>query len=232
MPVKLLFVLLAYLLGAIPFGYLLVRFVFTQGEDIREVGSGGIGATNVTRRAGRAAGLLTYVLDVVKGVAAVLLMRPVAEGDYLWIGAAAVAAIIGHIFPVFLGFRGGKGVATGVGVYLALAPLSVLATLVLWLAIVFTTRYVSLGSILATAAVPLWTLLFYGWLMPHPHITALLVIGLLGCALIVAKHHENIARLWHGTENKIGQRIGGNVGDSQSTNRSTETSGNAGGAEV
>ena len=211
MPVKLLFVLIAYLLGAIPFGYLLVRFVFTEGEDIREVGSGGIGATNVTRRAGRTAGLLTYVFDVLKGVLAVVLMRQVADDDYLWIGAAAVAAIIGHIFPVFLKFRGGKGVATGVGVYLALAPYSVLATLVLWLLIVYLWRYVSLGSIIATAAVPLWTLLFYGWLTPHPHIVALLVIGLLGCALIVAKHSENISRLLNGTENKIGQRIGGSA---------------------
>ena len=211
MLVNILFVLLAYLLGAIPFGYLLVRFVFTEGEDIRNVGSGGIGATNVTRRAGRTAGLLTYALDVLKGVAAVLLMRQVAGDDYFWIGAAAVAAIIGHIFPVFLNFRGGKGVATGVGVYLALAPFSVLSTLVLWLLIVYFSRYVSLGSIIATAAVPLWTLLYYGWLMPHPHIVALLVIGLLGCALIVAKHYENISRLMNGTENKIGQRVSGDA---------------------
>ncbi|MEW6125763.1 MAG: glycerol-3-phosphate 1-O-acyltransferase PlsY [Acidobacteriota bacterium] len=207
MAIKILFVFIAYLLGAIPFGYLLVKFVFTEGEDIRKVGSGGIGATNVTRRAGRAAGLMTYVFDVLKGVAAVLLMKMVAPDDYLWIGAAAVAAIIGHIFPVFLGFRGGKGVATGVGVYLALAPLSVLSTLVLWVLIVYFSRYVSLGSIIATAAVPLWTLLYYGWLMPHPHLLAMLTVGVLGCALIVAKHHENIARLWNGTENRIGQRV-------------------------
>lgn len=207
MGVKVIFVFIAYLLGAIPFGYLLVRFVFTSGEDIRDVGSGGIGATNVTRRAGKAAGLLTYVFDVAKGVAAVMVMRLVANDDYFWIGAAAVAAIIGHIFPVFLKFRGGKGVAVGVGVYLAIAPLSVLSTLVLWGLIVYFSRYVSLGSILATAAVPLWTLLYYGWLMPHPHLFGLIMVGILGCALIVAKHHENIARLMKGTENKIGQRI-------------------------
>jgi acyl phosphate:glycerol-3-phosphate acyltransferase len=210
MTVQIIFVLLAYLLGAIPFGYLLVRFVFTSGEDIRDVGSGGIGATNVTRRAGKAAGILTYLLDVAKGVVAVLLMRLVANDDYFWIGAAAVAAIIGHIFPVFLKFRGGKGVAVGVGVYLAIAPLSVLSTLVLWGLIVYIWRYVSLGSILATAAVPLWTLLYYGWLMPHEHLLGLILVGVIGCALIVAKHHENIVRLMKGTENKIGQRIGGN----------------------
>ena len=209
MAIKLVFVLIAYLLGAIPFGYLLVKFVFTKGEDIRDVGSGGIGATNVSRRAGFKGGILTYIFDVAKGVAAVLLMRQVANDDYFWLGAAAVAAIIGHIFPVFLKFRGGKGVAVGVGVYLVLAPWSVLSTLVLWALIVYLSRYVSLGSILATAAVPLWTLLYYGWLMPHPHLLALVLVGVAGCALIVAKHHENIARLIKGTESKIGQRLGG-----------------------
>ena len=204
---KIVFVIIAYLLGSIPFGYLLVKYVFTSGEDVRRIGSGGIGATNVTRRAGVKGGLLTYVLDVAKGVSAVLLMRLVAEDDYFWIGAAAVAAIVGHIFPIFLGFRGGKGVATGVGVYLALAPYSVLTTLVLWAAIVYFTRYVSLGSIVATAAVPLWTFLYYGLLQPHPHLKTLLIVAIAGCALIVATHHENISRLLHGTENKIGMRV-------------------------
>lgn len=203
---RIIFVAVAYLLGSIPFGYLLIKHVFTSGEDVRQIGSGGIGATNVTRRAGRTAGLITYFFDVAKGVAAVMLMKLVAGDDYSWIGAAAVAAIVGHIFPIFLGFRGGKGVATGVGVYLALAPYSVLTTLVLWALIVYFSRYVSLGSIIATAAVPLWTLLYYGLLQPGPHLKALVIIGIIGCALIVAKHHENINRLIHGTENKIGAR--------------------------
>ena len=219
---KIIFVLIAYLLGSIPYGYLLIKYVFTSGEDVRQVGSGGIGATNVTRRAGRTAGLITYFLDVAKGVAAVMLMRLVAGDDYFWIGAAAVAAICGHIFPVFLGFRGGKGVATGVGVYLALAPYSVLTTLVLWAIIVYFTRYVSLGSIIATAAVPLWTLLFYGLLQPSPHLKALVIIGIIGCALIVAKHHENINRLIHGTENKLGARV---KPDSDSAESGTAVSG-------
>lgn len=204
---KIIFVAIAYLLGSIPFGYLFVKYLFTSGEDVREIGSGGIGATNVTRRAGVKGGLLTYLFDVAKGVAAVMLMRTIAGDDYFWIGAAAIAAIVGHIFPIFLGFRGGKGVATGVGVYLALAPYSVLTTLVLWAAIVYFTRYVSLGSIIATAAVPLWTLLYYGLLMPSPHLKALVVIAVAGCALIVATHHENINRLMRGTENKIGVRV-------------------------
>ena len=206
-PILVAMVALAYLLGSIPFGYLLVKYVFTSGEDVRRVGSGGIGATNVTRRAGLKAGLLTYLFDVAKGAAAVMLMRVAANDDYFWIGAAAIAAIVGHIFPVFLKFRGGKGVATGVGVYLALAPLSVLTTLVLWGVIVYTTRYVSLGSITATAAVPLWTWLYYGLIWPSDHLTALIIIAIVGCALIVAKHHENIIRLLRGTENKIGMRV-------------------------
>ena len=204
---KIIFVAIAYLLGSIPSGYLLVKYVFTSGEDVREIGSGGIGATNVTRRAGVKGGLLTYVFDVAKGVAAVMLMRLVADDDYFWIGVAAIAAIIGHIFPIFLGFRGGKGVATGVGVYLALAPYAVLTTLVLWAAIVYLSRYVSLASIIATAAVPFWTLLYYGLLQPSPHLKALIIVAVSGCALIVATHHENINRLMHGTENKIGVRV-------------------------
>jgi acyl phosphate:glycerol-3-phosphate acyltransferase len=204
---KLIFVVIAYLLGSIPFGYLLVKYVFTSGEDVREIGSGGTGATNVARRTGAKGGLLTYVLDVAKGVAAVLLMRMVADDDYLWIGAAAIAAIIGHISPIWLGFKGGKGVATGVGVFLALAPYAVLTTLVLWALIVYFSRYVSLGSIIATAAVPLWTYLYYGLLQPHPHLKALLVVAITGCALIVATHHENISRLLKGTENRIGVRF-------------------------
>ena len=211
---KILFVAVAYLLGSIPFGYLLIKYVFTSGEDVREIGSGGIGATNVTRRAGIKGGLLTYLFDVAKGLAAVMLMRLVADDDYFWIGAAAIAAIVGHIFPIFLGFRGGKGVATGVGVYLALAPYSVLTTLVLWVVIVYFTRYVSLGSIVATAAVPIWTLLYYGLLQPSPHLKALIIIAVAGCALIVATHHENINRLMHGTENKIGTRVKPGAGSS------------------
>jgi len=200
------FVLIAYFLGSIPFGYLLVKYVFTKGEDVRNIGSGATGATNVTRRAGLKGGLFTYLLDVAKGTAAVCLMQAVAGGNYFWIGCAAVAAIAGHIFPVFLGFRGGKGAATGVGVFLTVAPLSVLSTMVLFFLVVWRTRYISLGSILATAAVPLWTLLYYGWLMPSPHILALVIISIVGCSLIVAKHHENISRLLRGTESRFGER--------------------------
>src|SRR6185503_10062155 len=156
----------------------LVKYAFARGEDVRQTGSGGTGATNVTRRAGPTAGLLTYLLDVGKGVGAVALMKLVAEGDYFWIGAAGIAAIVGHIFPVFLSFRGGKGVATGVGIYVLIAPYSVLAALVLWVVIVFSTRYVSLGSLAAAAALPVLTWLFYGVLQPNPHVSSMIIIAL------------------------------------------------------
>lgn len=213
---KPVFVLIAYLLGAIPFGYLLVRFIFTSGEDIRHIGSGGTGATNVSRRAGFAAGLLTVALDALKGVAAVLLMRIVAGDDYLWAGAAAIAAIVGHIFPVFLGFRGGKGVATGAGVFLVLAPVPVMAAFALYIITVLMTRYSSLGSIIASLSIPILILLFYGWLLPsspHPQLWIMVATTALAGALIVAKHHENIRRLVSGTETKLGSPAASRSGD-------------------
>lgn len=200
-------VILAYMLGSVPFGYLLVKYIFTGGEDIRQVGSGGTGATNVTRRAGKKAGVATFALDAAKGAGAVMLMKAFAPDDYLWIGAAAIAAILGHIFPLFLKFRGGKGVATGMGVFAAVAPYPALAALALWAVVVYLTRYVSLASIAATLSLPLWILLFYGWFRPDPDLKALLVIGLMGGAMVVAKHHENIGRLMRGTESKFGARI-------------------------
>ncbi len=211
MLINLLFVVIAYLLGAIPFGYLLVKYVFTGGEDIRAVGSGGTGATNVTRRAGWKAGVMTYLLDVAKGIAAVWLIERVASPSYLWIGAAALAVIIGHIFPIFLQFHGGKGVATGFGVFLILAPYAALAALSLFIVVVILTRYISLGSILAALAMPLFTGLLYGWLWPDRaggNLWPMVGTTAMAGALIVAKHHENLRRLRTGTESKIGARVG------------------------
>src|SRR6185503_18167039 len=145
-------VIVAYLIGSIPFGYLIVRGKI--GADIRQTGSGGTGATNVSRRAGKVAGVLTLVLDALKGSAAVLIAE-LTHSDWI-IAAAAIAVLVGHIFPVWLGFRGGKGVATGAGVFLMLAPVALLCAGVLFLAIVFFTRYVSLGSIVAAATIPLF----------------------------------------------------------------------------
>jgi glycerol-3-phosphate acyltransferase PlsY len=185
-------VIVAYLIGSIPFGYLIVRGKI--GADIRQTGSGGTGATNVSRRAGKVAGVLTLVLDALKGSAAVLIAE-LTHSDWI-IAAAAIAVLVGHIFPVWLGFRGGKGVATGAGVFLVLAPVALLCAGVLFLAIVFFTRYVSLGSIVAAATIPLFV-----WLQNDSR--PLLIAAILGALLIVFAHRGNIGRLAHGTEARI-----------------------------
>lgn len=190
-------ILIAYLLGSIPFGYLIVKSKL--GKDVRQSGSGSIGATNVLRTAGRAGGILTFVLDVAKGSSAVLLAERLTPHDYWIIGAAALAAILGHVFPIFLSFKGGKGVATGVGVFLAIMPEAVLAVLVIFVIVVWVWRYISLGSIIATAAFPLFAYLLGHRVLPLPILYATVVCA----ALIVAKHHENIRRLLQGNENRF-----------------------------
>lgn len=190
--------LASYLLGAVPFGYIIVRL--TRGADVRVAGSGSTGATNVTRAAGLKAGLMTYLLDVAKGAAAVGIMLALTD-DTRWLGAAAVFAILGHMYPVFLGFKGGKGVATGVGTYLLIVPFAVLSTLAVWILLFLKTRTVSLASLVATVLVPVWILVWHAALgrPEHPYATAL-IVG-VGCALVIAKHHANIRRLVTGTEN-------------------------------
>src|SRR5215211_1919585 len=133
--------IVAYLLGSIPFGYLVVRKKI--GADIRQTGSGGTGATNVSRRAGKAAGVLTLLLDAAKGSIAMLIAKAVSGDDWV-IAVAAIATLVGHIFPVWLSFRGGKGVATGVGIFLVLAPVALLCAGVIFVTIVVFTRYISL----------------------------------------------------------------------------------------
>lgn len=200
-----LVVALAYLLGSIPFGYLLVR---ASGRgDVRETGSGGTGATNVTRRAGKGAGLLTLALDALKGAAAVLVARLVlTEGFRVdwWVAASAVAAVAGHCFPVWLGFRGGKGVATGLGVFALLAPLALLCALPVFLLVVWATRYVSLGSIVAAALVPLavWALGARGYVRGE-ELLPILAAASLGGALIIFMHRANIGRLLRGEESRL-----------------------------
>ena len=184
--------MLAYLLGSIPFGYLLVRS--TEGRDIRSLGSGNIGATNVFRR-NRLSGILTLLLDAGKGYLAVLLAGWLGGGQE-WQAAAALFAIMGHIFTVWLRFKGGKGVATGCGAYLAISPPAVLTTLGLFVLILLATRYISAASIGATALFPLWAFL-YG------ESSLVLLWMILGSALIIAKHHQNIRRLLSGTENRF-----------------------------
>ncbi|HVF23086.1 MAG TPA: glycerol-3-phosphate 1-O-acyltransferase PlsY [Pyrinomonadaceae bacterium] len=187
-----LVVMLAYLIGSIPFGYLIVRM--SGRGDVRQTGSGGTGATNVSRRAGKAAGVFTLILDACKGAIAVLIAT--RTGDSSLIAAAAIAVIVGHIFPVWLGFRGGKGVATAVGVFVVLAPLALLCAGIVFLIVFLFTRYVSLGSITAAAIVP-----FVGWFTGLT--LATLTSAVVAAALVIFAHRANIARLINGTEPKF-----------------------------
>jgi len=190
-----LVVLGAYLLAAIPFGYLIYRA--RSGRDIRAEGSGNIGATNVMRRAGLAAGIATLLLDAAKGYVAVWLAARLSGGAPWVIAAAAVAALLGHTFPVYLRFRGGKGVATALGVFAALAPRSILLALVVFAITLAAFRYVSLSSIVASAAFPVLVLLLDSPQRP-------VVLGAFACAaLIIVKHSSNIRRLLAGTENRL-----------------------------
>ena len=195
-------VALAYLLGSIPFGYLLVRL--RGGGDVRETGSGGTGATNVTRRAGKGAGVLTLLLDALKGMAAVLVARALlGAGSEWWVCAAAVAAVLGHVFPVWLRFHGGKGVATGLGVFLVLAPLATLCALVVFVTVVWLWRFVSLGSMAAAAVLPLavWALSAVG--VSDRVAAPVLAVAITGAALIIFMHRANIGRLMRGEESKL-----------------------------
>ncbi len=187
----------AYLLGSIPFGYLLVRTFLKQ--DIRAVGSGNIGATNVARSGAKGLGILTLLLDCLKGFAAVLLALYLGQHDLDLAAVAAVAAILGHVFPIWLGFRGGKGIATALGVFLALSWPTALCALGVFIAVTFLTRYVSLGSILGAATLPLFMLYF------QPYHSLIFISSTVFISLLcILKHSANIARLKNGTESKIG----------------------------
>lgn len=197
---RLLLVIAAYLIGSIPFGYLIVRRKL--GADIRETGSGGTGATNVSRRAGKAAGVLTLVLDALKGSAAVLLAQRMT-GDNWMIAAAAIAVLAGHIFPVWLRFRGGKGVATVVGVFLVLAPVALVCAFVIFFAIVALTRYVSLGSMMAAVLIPVFVWLQSVFVSPIADLRPLLTASIVAAILILFAHRGNIQRLAQGKESQI-----------------------------
>ena len=201
-----LLVLASYLLGSIPVGYLLVRLF--RNQDIRSVGSGNIGATNVLRSGGKGLGAATFALDVIKGAAAValaVLVAPMFAGTFAprnIEALAAVVAVIGHMFPVWLRFRGGKGVATGFGVFLVAAPLGALASIVLFLIVLKLSRYVSLASILGAGSFP-----FFAYFLVHGDKPAFFIAAqFIVAALIILKHHANIHRLLTGTENRFGSR--------------------------
>ena len=187
---------LSYLLGSIPFGYLLVRIF--HGEDVRQSGSGNIGATNVSRKS-PLLGVMTLLLDALKGFAAVALTRRLFPGPSWLLGLAALAALIGHCFPLWLKFRGGKGVATGVGAFLPLVPKSILVVVCIFIAVFAIFRYVALASILAAALFPLTA-----WLLePYRATPAMLAFMAVASLLIVVRHHGNIRRLIAGTESRF-----------------------------
>jgi glycerol-3-phosphate acyltransferase PlsY len=196
--------LAAYLLGSIPVGYLLVR-IFRR-QDIRTMGSGNIGATNVLRSEGKGLGAATFLLDVVKGAVAVLLGALVAHPVLPMIpqrnveALAALFAVLGHMFPVWLKFRGGKGVATGFGVFLVAAPLAALASITLFAIIFAITRYVSLGSILGAASFPVFAYFTVRGEKPVFFVAVQAIVALL----IIVKHHPNIRRLLAGNEHRFG----------------------------
>jgi glycerol-3-phosphate acyltransferase PlsY len=199
MKLWLLPITIAYLLGSIPFGYLLVR-IFRK-EDIRTTGSGNIGATNVARSGAKGLGIATLLLDLGKAYLAVRIAQYLAPGNYDVAVAAAVAAILGHVYPVWLGFRGGKGVASALGVFLALTWPSALCILAVFIIVFLLTRYVSLASIIAAASFPLFGFHFV------PQRTPIVIFGFLFIPiLVIVKHHQNIRRLLNGTESRFGKQ--------------------------
>lgn len=222
----LIIIIVSYLLGSIPFGYLLVKIF--RGEDIRETGSGNIGATNVARSGAKGLGILTLALDALKGFVAVwhashgahhllqeprfALLHPDLASELM--ATAALAAVIGHVFPVWLGFKGGKGVATALGVFILLFPKAIVVSLVIFIVVVAVSRYVSLGSILATASLPIAAYFLEDSAHLHQDRSwgidwAVFAPACAICILVIAKHHQNIRRLVTGSENRLGENKSG-----------------------
>jgi glycerol-3-phosphate acyltransferase PlsY len=206
-------VVLAYLIGSIPFSFLVVKLV--AGKDVREHGSLNVGATNVARTAGKIPGVVALLLDIAKGYAVIVVARalvgraewPIGPGVLpwqsreMWVALAGLIAVLAHMFPVWLGFHGGKGVATATGVFLALDPLVMAGAILVFAIVLLLFRYVSLASIVSAASIPL----FFRYLShdaPFWHI----VISIGIAFAVILKHHSNIARLAHGTERKLGQK--------------------------
>lgn len=192
--------LLAYLIGGLPFGYLFVRL--TMGKDVRTLGSGNIGATNVHRSAGRKAGIVVLLLDVAKAFVAVWLASAATRGYQPAIAAAIVGSMLGHCYPVYLRFKGGKAVACYIGAFLFAAPLTVLAGAVVFIAAVAVSRFISVGSIAGAIAFPILLAV-----ISHPS-DAVLVASVLGSILIIWRHRGNIQRLRTGTEHMFSLKGG------------------------
>ena len=204
LPASLLVIVVAYLLGSIPVGYLLVRIFLRQ--DVRSVGSGNIGATNVLRSGGKGLGAAIFLLDMLKGCSAVyiagilgVLLAPDAQLRNMQ-ALGALCAVLGHVFPVWLRFKGGKGVSTGFGVFLVAAPTAALAAITVFVLLVLLTRYVSLASILGAASFPVFAYFLVRGDRPPFFIAVHFAVALL----IIVKHHQNIRRLLAGTESRFG----------------------------
>lgn len=192
----------AYLLGSVSFSFLIVKI--KEGKDVRSVGSGNAGATNVLRTSGLGAAVLALLLDVGKGMAAVLGTR-LLDAPPPVVGGAAFAVVLGHVFPIFLGFRGGKGVATAAGALGALEPMTMLATLAVFIAMVAWKRYVSLGSVVAALVFPLlaWAGDQLGWIVSDPSVV---VASAAIAMLVLFRHRSNLARLRRGAEPRLGEK--------------------------
>lgn len=197
--IVLLGIVLSYLLGTVSLAYILVKML--KGEDIRECGSGNVGATNTVRILGKLPGLFVLVVDVLKGVIAVLVIGNFI-GQRVEISLPIIkslfglAVVLGHIFNVFLNFKGGKGVATGAGVLFCLSPIAVFLGMLVFFLIVVSTQYVSLGSILSSILIPFFMM---GLKVPYPYV----ILASILCVIVVAKHKENINRLLTGRERKV-----------------------------
>jgi glycerol-3-phosphate acyltransferase PlsY len=190
-----LLIICAFIMGSIPVGMLVAR---AKGVDLKKIGSGNIGATNVLRSLGKGPAALTLIGDMLKGTLAVALGRYFGLGTF-YEGIIGLSAILGHNFSVFLGFRGGKGVATSLGVFILYSPRTALITFVIWIAVVITTKYSSLGALISFGLLPLNIILFDS--------KEKLPVALLVTLLILIRHTDNIQRLMKGTERKIGERL-------------------------
>ena len=188
-------ILAGYLIGSIPFALILAR---RWGSDVRLVGSGNLGAANVMRASGTTAGVLVAVLDMVKGAASVWLAARVSDSADVP-AAAGLAAIVGHVYPIWLRFRGGKGVATACGGFSMMTPAAAPLALAIFAVVVWQTRYISLGSVLASMALPP-----IAWATGSP--PAAVLAAVVASALIVFRHRSNVVRLWSGTERRVGAR--------------------------
>jgi glycerol-3-phosphate acyltransferase PlsY len=191
-------VVFGYFLGSVPFGILVAR-LFDKNVNLREVGSGNIGATNVARAAGKAAGIVTLALDVGKGIFSMALAYLLVGEDYFWLSLVGGAVFLGHVFPIYLRFKGGKGVATALGVILSLSAVTSFLLVVLFALIVYFTRYVSLGSVCAAVALPILMALL------GPPSRYCVTLSLLIAFLVIYNHRENIHRLLAGQEHKLGK---------------------------